>query len=79
MSTSVVEAIAEFDVDFARIVPVESAESEAVVVLDAAVGYVQRGERGGESLAEVFAQREIEGGVLRQIIARDRAGRGKRC
>jgi hypothetical protein len=35
-----VEAIAKLDVDFTRVVPVISAEGEAVVILDAAVGYV---------------------------------------
>ena len=36
----VMKAVAEFYVDFARVVPVISAEGEAVVKLDAAIGYV---------------------------------------
>ena len=38
----VVKAVAEFDVDFAGIVPVEAAEGDAVVEFDAAVGDVYR-------------------------------------
>ncbi len=63
------EAVADFYVDFARVVPVEAAEGEAIVVLDAAIGNIQRGEGSGEALAEIFAERKIEGGVLRQIVA----------
>ena len=47
----------------------ESAEGKAVVILDAAIRHVQRGKRGGEALAKVFAECEIESGVLRQVIA----------
>src|SRR6202034_4914351 len=68
--TSVVKAIAQFDINFARVVPVISAEGEAVVVLGAAVGDIQRSERCGETLAEILADCKIEGGVLRQIISR---------
>jgi hypothetical protein len=38
----VVKAVAEFDVDFAGIVPVEAAEGLAVVEIDAAIGHVHR-------------------------------------
>jgi hypothetical protein len=40
MSRSVVEPVAQLHIDFARKVPVVSAEGQAVVFLDAAVGYV---------------------------------------
>ena len=40
----VVEAVAEFGVDLARFVPMESAEGEAVVELHAAVGEIDRGQ-----------------------------------
>ena len=41
------EAIAKFDVDFARVVPVEAAEGKAIVILDAAIRNIQRGQGGG--------------------------------
>ncbi len=63
------EAIAEFDVDFARVVPVESSEGNAVIEFDTAVGYVHGVQRSGKALAEIFADGKIEGGVLRQIGA----------
>ena len=47
----------------------ESAEGYAVVEFDAAVGYVERVDRGGEAFAEIFAQGQIECGVLREIVA----------
>jgi hypothetical protein len=57
---SIVEAIAKFDVEFARVVPVEAAEGEAIVILDAAIRNVQRGQRRGEAFAEILAERKIE-------------------
>src|ERR1700683_1840286 len=69
MFHSVVEAIAKFDVDFARVVPVISAEDEARVIFAAAVGDIQCGEGCGKTFAEILADREIESCVLRQIIA----------
>ena len=45
--TLVVKTIAEFDIDFARIVPVEAAEGDAVVEFDAAAGNVDRVHRSG--------------------------------
>ena len=65
----VVKAVAEFDVDFAGIVPMESAEGDAVVEFDAAVGDVQRVQRRGEAFAEIFAQRQIKRSVPRQMVA----------
>ena len=73
------KAVAEFDVDLSRIVPVEAAESQAIVELDAAVGHVKGIQRSGETLPEILSQREIEGGVLRQMVARIGLRRGKRC
>jgi hypothetical protein len=49
------EAVAELDVDFARIIPVEAAEGDAVVEFDAAVGYVHGVNGSGEALADVSA------------------------
>src|SRR5450631_2547207 len=66
-AVSVVEMVAEFYIDFARIVPVESAKRHAIVQFDAAVRYVDGVHGGGESLAEIFAERHIERGVLRQV------------
>src|ERR1017187_8504339 len=71
------EAIAKFYINLSRIVPVETAEGDAVVEFDAAVGEVDGVQRSGEALAEIFAERKIEGGVLRQIGAGIRlAGKG---
>ena len=63
------KAVAEFDVDFAGIVPVEAAEGLAVVEIDAAIGHVQRVQRRGEALPEILADREIESCVLRQVVS----------
>src|SRR5580692_2549444 len=52
----VVEAVAELCINLAWEIPVESAEGQAVVVFDAAIGYVERGERCGEVFAEIFAE-----------------------
>ena len=41
-TASVVEAVAQFDVDFARVVVVKAAEGDAVVDEQAAIGDVQR-------------------------------------
>src|SRR5882757_5732224 len=65
----VVEPISQLHVDFPWIVPVETAESLAVVEIHAPVGHVQRIYRYGEMLAKVFAEREIERGVSRQVIS----------
>jgi hypothetical protein len=52
----VVKPVAEFCINLAREVPVESAEGQAVVVLDAAIGYVERGEGCSETFTEIFAE-----------------------
>src|SRR5690349_10408854 len=49
------EPIAEFYIDFAWSVPVESAEGDAVVEFDPAVGHIHRIQRGGKIFGEVFA------------------------
>src|SRR5271166_6754336 len=66
---SVAEPIAQFDKDFARVIPVEASEGGAVVEFDAAVGNVQCAQRGGDALAEILAERQIEGGVSGEIAA----------
>src|SRR5882757_2613093 len=68
----VVEPISQLHGDFPWIVPVETAESLAVVEVYAAVGHVQRIYRCGEMLAKVFAERKVERGVPRQVISRIR-------
>lgn len=66
------KAIAELDVDLPGIVEVKSSERQAVVQQDAAIGHIQRGQRHLVflALAEAFPQRQVKGGVLRQVIAR---------
>src|SRR5258708_34241355 len=65
----IVEAVAKFYIDFARIVPVESAEGYAVVEFYAAIGHVHGIQWGGKALAEIFPEGKIEGRVRRQISA----------
>src|ERR1700722_12018039 len=71
------KTVAEFDVDFAGIVPMESAESYAVVEFHAAVGDIDCVYGGGELVAEILAQSYVERCVLRQIVSGIRlAGKG---
>src|SRR5689334_13866704 len=63
------EPISNLRIDLSRIVPVETAECQAVVQLDAPVGNIKGGHGRGKPFAEILAQREIEGGVSRQIIS----------
>ena len=63
------KTVANFNVDFTGIIPVESAEGDAVIEFNAAVGNVDGIQRSRKALAEIFAQREIESCVLRQIVA----------
>ena len=65
---SVMKPIAELRVDCARIVPVKSAKRQTVVQLHATISHIQRGYGDGVSLHEGFPEREIERGVLRQIV-----------
>ena len=60
--------VAQLDEDFARIIPVETAECLAIVEVHAAVGHIQGIQRSGESLTEVLTDREIESCVLRQVV-----------
>src|SRR5258708_21799423 len=73
----IVEAVAKFYIDFARIVPVESAEGYAVVEFYAAIGHVHGVQRGGEALAEILAKRQIDGCRRREISAGIRLGAGR--
>src|ERR1035438_8424138 len=66
---SVVEPEAQFDKDFARIIPVEAPEGSAVVEFDPPIGDLQRVQRGGDALAEVLPQRQIAGRIPGQIAA----------
>ncbi len=66
------EPVAQLDKDFARVVPMESAKGLTIVEIHAPVDHVQSIERCGKALAEVFANREIERGVLRQMVSRIR-------
>src|SRR4029077_9437497 len=72
---SIMETVAQFDIDFARVVPMETAEGLAVVEIHAAVGHVQGVQRGGNALTEVLAERQIERGVLGQMPFRIRVAR----
>ena len=47
----------------------ETAESEAVIEQDAAVGDVEAGECDGVLFEEIFAEGQIPGSVARQISA----------
>ena len=63
------ESIAELDINLPGVVPVEATEGLAVVEIHSAVGHIQGIQRCGEAFAEVFAEREIERGVLRQVVS----------
>ena len=65
----VVKAVAHFDKNLPRVVPVEAAEGHAVVEFDAAVGDIQGVQRRRNPLAEILAEREIKGGVAGQVFA----------
>lgn len=64
------KTIPQFYVNFAWIVPVEAAEGEAVIGEQVTIGNIERVQRGGETLAEILADREVESGVLRQVSGR---------
>jgi len=69
----VVEAVAELEEDFARVEEMRAAKSEAVVEEHAAVRDVDGLDTGGKTVTETLAQRQIEGGMARQMVgaARD--------
>lgn len=70
LRSSEVEAIAELAVDFARGVVVKSAKGKAVVEQDAAVCNVESSDAELIVTAELLACGEIDGSVLRQVVAR---------
>jgi len=65
-----VEVVPEFAIDLSRVVVVKATERQTVVQLHATVRHIQCGYGNGVFLAEGFAQRNVERGVLRQIRAR---------
>jgi len=64
-----VKAIADLHVEFARQVPVKSAERETVVVENALVSDIESRDRCGEVLPKILAEGDIEGGVAGEIVA----------
>jgi len=74
---SILESIAKLYVHLPRVVPVKTAEGLAVVEFNSAVGHVEGVQRRGQALTEVLSKREIERGVLRQVVSRIRlSGKG---
>jgi hypothetical protein len=65
------KTVANLDVDFARVQVVSSAEGEAVVEQDAAVGDIDGLQVYGEFVAKLFAERKVKGGVRLEMIAGD--------
>jgi hypothetical protein len=57
------EAVAQLDEDFPRVEEVRSAKGKAVVEQNAAVGDIDGTHGDGETLAEIFAQRQVKGCV----------------
>ena len=70
------EAVTKFDIDFPRIIPVESAERQAIVQLHATVCHIERGQGNGIFFSEVFPERKIERCLPRQISPWDIAQLG---
>src|SRR5208283_3030056 len=66
--SSIMKTIAEFPVDFPRVVVVKSSECQTVVQLHATVCHIQRGHGNAVFLQEAFPHRKIKRGVLRQIL-----------
>src|SRR5580700_10684813 len=67
IDSSVMEAVAKFGVNFARVVPVESAEGLAVVEQQVTVGDVKSVQRRGEAFAKILFQGKIKGCVLGEM------------
>ena len=65
---SELEAVAEFGIELARVVEVESAKGEGVVEQDATIGDVGCGDRGGDVFGDGLADGEIEGGVEGEVL-----------
>ena len=73
---SVVEAVAKLGVNLPGIVPVKSAESQAIVQLHAPVGHIESGQRDGVVFGEGLSESQIECGVGRADNFRDTATPG---
>ena len=65
------ETIAQLHKNFPRIQEVGAAEGEAIVQREAAVGHVDALHVDGESFTETLAERKVERGVRREMIAGD--------
>ena len=63
------EPEAHLSINFARIVVVEASEGEAVVEQHTSIGHVQNVHRDGGVLAYGPGGREVEGGVLGQVVS----------
>ena len=64
------ETIAQLDEDFARVEVVRAAEGETVVEQHAAVSNIHGLQIDGKALTEVFAERQIKGGVRLEMVSR---------
>lgn len=53
----VLKPVAQFNKNLPGIIPVEPAKRDAIVEFDTSIGHVERIQRGGDALAEVFADR----------------------
>ena len=62
------EAVTQLDINLPWVIPMESAECQAVVQLHAAVCHVEGGYRDGVFFSETFPERNIERGVPWQIV-----------
>ncbi len=71
--------VSKLDIDFAWIVVMEAAEGDAVVDQEMAVGDVEGRNGYVVFFAERFAHGNIERGVLREVIAREKDRRASRC
>src|ERR1700679_77336 len=67
---SIMKPIPQFQINLARIIPMISAEREAIVILDAPVRHVERRHRRSKPLTEILAHRKIKRRMLRQVIPR---------
>src|SRR5271163_1441099 len=65
--TSILESVAKLPIDEPRVVPMESAEGQAVIQLHAAISYIHGVNGNGVVLGKGFANREIESSVSRKI------------
>src|SRR5258708_7826601 len=63
------EAIAQLDVNFPRVIPVEAAERLAVVKIHPAIRDIQGVQGCRESVVEILAEGEIEVRVVGQMVS----------